>query len=416
MSLYKSLKKTLVENSPLSKAENPQAYKALAMTGFILAYPLTINGKDRREDNNIPYHATVRFFDKENDSVDNVHKIAKDFEPHIPNPKEMKITPSVLKDRLGNDVYSLTLSGPDADEMKARHEKLSVLGFEDEYEWKAHISIPKALYDEIKSNSYKTAADANIEFAYPELRRGPHTLYTYGPKEVQKAEILEPLMKPYSSDAQRRWAHTKAGKEALGGEAAVHEWDEATKGKKLPEKVGKAEDMKKGTLKSMLTAGAMAGSLMAANPAHAPAAGHPPEQYSRDKMLNAIKQVESSGGKNTQHKPTSHGTAYGAWAVMPDTIHETIKMNPDLKRQYRKALQLQGDNLNRYMQDNPKLEQAIVNRHLDRLEHHLGRDPAKLGYAWNQGISGTNKALKAKHNIEKHPYVQKIRHAYRGDK
>lgn len=46
---------------------------------------------------------------------------------------------------------------------------------------------------------------------------------------------------PYSSDSQRRWAHTAAGKKALGGEAAVHEWDEATKGKKLPEKVGKAE-------------------------------------------------------------------------------------------------------------------------------------------------------------------------------
>jgi hypothetical protein len=52
---------------------------------------------------------------------------------------------------------------------------------------------------------------------------------------------LEPLMKPYSSEAQRRWAHTTTGKEALGGDAAVHEWDEATKGKKLPEKVKKSE-------------------------------------------------------------------------------------------------------------------------------------------------------------------------------
>jgi hypothetical protein len=45
---------------------------------------------------------------------------------------------------------------------------------------------------------------------------------------------------PYKSDAQRRWAHTKAGKEALGGEAGVHEWDEATKGKNLPERVSKS--------------------------------------------------------------------------------------------------------------------------------------------------------------------------------
>jgi hypothetical protein len=45
---------------------------------------------------------------------------------------------------------------------------------------------------------------------------------------------------PWSSDQQRKWGHTTAGKKALGGEAAVHEWDEATKGKKLPEKVAKS--------------------------------------------------------------------------------------------------------------------------------------------------------------------------------
>lgn len=46
---------------------------------------------------------------------------------------------------------------------------------------------------------------------------------------------------PFKSSAQRRWAHTKEGTKALGGKAAVKEWDEATKGKKLPEKVGKSE-------------------------------------------------------------------------------------------------------------------------------------------------------------------------------
>lgn len=42
---------------------------------------------------------------------------------------------------------------------------------------------------------------------------------------------------PFVSDAQRRWGHTAAGEKALGGSAAVHEWDAATKGKALPEKV-----------------------------------------------------------------------------------------------------------------------------------------------------------------------------------
>lgn len=46
---------------------------------------------------------------------------------------------------------------------------------------------------------------------------------------------------PWKSNQQRKWGHTEAGKKALGGEAGVAEWDAATKGKKLPEKVSKAE-------------------------------------------------------------------------------------------------------------------------------------------------------------------------------
>jgi hypothetical protein len=41
---------------------------------------------------------------------------------------------------------------------------------------------------------------------------------------------------PWESAAQRRWGHTKAGEEALGGPSAVAEWDAATKGKDLPER------------------------------------------------------------------------------------------------------------------------------------------------------------------------------------
>lgn len=62
--------------------------------------------------------------------------------------------------------------------------------------------------------------------------------------DKMKTKKSEDLKKPYVSEAQRRWAHTPKGKEALGGEAAVHHWDEATRGKKLPE-TKKAEDAEK---------------------------------------------------------------------------------------------------------------------------------------------------------------------------
>ena len=46
---------------------------------------------------------------------------------------------------------------------------------------------------------------------------------------------------PFKSEAQRRWAYTPAGTKALGGKKAVKEWDDATKGKKLPKRVKKGK-------------------------------------------------------------------------------------------------------------------------------------------------------------------------------
>jgi hypothetical protein len=46
---------------------------------------------------------------------------------------------------------------------------------------------------------------------------------------------------PWKSDAQRRWGHTPAGKKALGGKAKVAEWDQATSGTAIPERVHKGK-------------------------------------------------------------------------------------------------------------------------------------------------------------------------------
>ena len=46
---------------------------------------------------------------------------------------------------------------------------------------------------------------------------------------------------PYQSLAQERWAHTPSGEQALGGAAKVAEWDAATKGASLPQRVSKTK-------------------------------------------------------------------------------------------------------------------------------------------------------------------------------
>jgi hypothetical protein len=45
---------------------------------------------------------------------------------------------------------------------------------------------------------------------------------------------------PFVSKAQERWGNSPAGKKALG-KKGVEEWNAASKGKKLPEKVKKGK-------------------------------------------------------------------------------------------------------------------------------------------------------------------------------
>ena len=44
---------------------------------------------------------------------------------------------------------------------------------------------------------------------------------------------------PYKSKAQEAWAHTSEGMRKLGGPAKVKEWDTASKGVSLPDRVEK---------------------------------------------------------------------------------------------------------------------------------------------------------------------------------
>lgn len=46
---------------------------------------------------------------------------------------------------------------------------------------------------------------------------------------------------PWKSQAQRKWGNSPAGIKALGGKKNVEEWNKATKGKKLPQRVKKSK-------------------------------------------------------------------------------------------------------------------------------------------------------------------------------
>lgn len=368
----------------LLKAEDPEAYKKLAEKGIMVGFPVKVRGKTHRADNGIGYHSTVKFFNPDKDTPEAIHDVARKLSLHPPDPKETRIEPSVFKDRMGNDVYVLKLHGSHADSIKEHHKKFSHLGYPATYEYQPHVSVDKKTWDEIVESKAQTAHEAGIEFGHAELKQGHNTLATYKPAH-QEQPGQAPKLAPNVAK---------------------------------PTKLAASEDLEKGALRNLGTAIGVAGALAVTSPS-AGNAPHPHEQgpkYSSKKMLQTIADVESSGGKDQNHKELggmhSGEKAYGKYGLTPVIIRETIKLHPELKAKHKKAMHLQGQDLHNYMQDNPGLEDAVAQRHLKRLEHHFGRNPAHIGYAWLQGISGTYKVRNDQAKIDEHWHVKKIKDAY----
>lgn len=362
------------ELSPLYKAEDPQAYKKLAETGIMVGYPVSINGKTHREDNGIGYHSTVKFFDPAKDKPEDVHAVASKLQLTPPDPRHTKIEPGMFKDRMGNDVYVIKLHGEHADQITDHNSQFAHMGFPATFKYTPHVSVDKKTWEHIVDSKAQTAHEAGMKFHPAELKQGHTTLKQYAPPKKEEVK----------------------------------------------EKLAASEDitLAKGAMKNLGTAAAMGVALAGASiPTAQPSMDIPHDDYTTKKMLNTISSVESSGGKFINHRqlngPIHQGEkAFGKYGLTPAIIRETVRMTPGLKKQYAKLSHLHGDDMNRFMQDNPVLEDKVAEQHLKRLEHHFGHDPAKIGYAWLEGITGTNKAIKEKKNIGEHWHVKKIKEHY----
>lgn len=121
-----------------------------------------------------------------------------------------------------------------------------------------------------------------------------------------------------------------------------------------------------------------------------------PERVHRDNFLNAISQIESSGGKNLNHPisnaPLQMGQqAVGQYGLMPNTIAEMAKRNRDPA-----AVITPGS------QQEQQVAQQLAQRVLGRFP-----DPAMAAYAWHSGHNLTPDQIQQRDYLND-PYVQKF--------
>lgn len=186
-----------------------------------------------------------------------------------------------------------------------------------------------------------------------------------------------------------------------------------------------ANDLEKAKIKEWLAAPAAVASMAFPSPVSHQPVQRPAIQQSAakapdfsEKMLNAIAQVESSGGKRTNHETLSadgihQGTsAFGKYGLTPVLVKETLKMNPDLARKYPDLHSADVQSVNTHMAKHPEAQEDIARAHLGRLRQHFGDNPEHIGYGWLNGITGTKNALKAGKNIGQHWHAKKVSDAF----
>ena len=156
-----------------------EGYKKLMSDGLALIHPVSIDGRTLSDDG-IPYHATIKAFDKDRDSVEVAHQLASNMKFSTPDASKVLIEPKIYKDRNGDDVHVLAMHGEDADNIVDQYSQFAGMGWPPRAEgYKPHITVDEATYNRAIQTGAKTAADMGVVFGAPELRRGFNTISRY---------------------------------------------------------------------------------------------------------------------------------------------------------------------------------------------------------------------------------------------
>ena len=134
----------------------------------------------------------------------------------------------------------------------------------------------------------------------------------------------------------------------------------------------------------------------------------------KESFLKTISQIESSGGKNLNHKEINSGiqagsSAYGEYGLMPNTIREMAN-----RAGLNNISNLDDENLKSKLDEDPSLKNKIIETLYNHLNQKESGDPLKMAYAWNQGHNLTPDKI-SDENLQKSDYVNKFKNLSKVD-
>lgn len=133
----------------------------------------------------------------------------------------------------------------------------------------------------------------------------------------------------------------------------------------------------------------------------------------KEDFLNKISMIESSGGKDLNHKEMTSGihegdAALGKYGLMPNTIQEIIRRQRQrgpLEESLTDIYKQDPNFIKEYFNNNPSSEDEVAGKLVDKIGLE---NPDKSAYMWNQGHNLDPNSI-TDEDLNNSNYVQKFR-------
>lgn len=130
-------------------------------------------------------------------------------------------------------------------------------------------------------------------------------------------------------------------------------------------------------------------------------------------FLRKIREIESSGGTDTEHRTMASGIhkdqrAIGDYGLMPNTVKEIENRAKESEtRGLDKAAHLTPDEMKKYMELNPPLQEEAAQRLAEHVLNKQNGDEDKAAYSWLYGHNLSPEKIEQRKYLED-PYVKKF--------
>lgn len=114
-------------------------------------------------------------------------------------------------------------------------------------------------------------------------------------------------------------------------------------------------------------------------------------------LLEKLAQIESSGGKNIDHKMLTSGIhkghrAAGLYGLLPNTVADVYSRNPEAFPELKKILKMDEkhavqnpEEVTQYLNQNREMQDRVAESLIGHLRNRMGEDDERIAYAWNRG-------------------------------